>query len=245
MKYKISIVFSFLFTIMSFGQMSITTLQGGVPFEDGDIFTYDTFEFEDAKLKYLISNSSDTETITIFIEVVSFNNTDGTNLQLCVQPSCFFDVSVGESYPPGGIVLAPGENNGNFDYFANTNPGDGENYPIEYVLRFYMVDSQGNEVGEDLSITYLYDPEPLSTADFELNELGLQLKATLVQDVLQISATGPTKLELFNIAGKCVGKYNLKAGDNHIDVNQVNTGVNLAVFTNNKGQRALTKWVKQ
>lgn len=244
MKYLLSSIL-FLVIYTSIAQLSISNLDDDTPILDGDSFQYDTTIFEDAKLKFKISNSSSTQSINVLAEMVSFTNTNGTNLQFCVNPECYFDVTPGSTIPNNPIVLGPGENNGEFDYFSNSNPGDGVNYPITYTLRFFMLDSQGNEVGEDLSITYLYDPEPLSTTDFELNELGLQLKATLVQDVLQISAAEPTKLELFNIAGKRIGKYNLKSGDNYIDVNQVNTGVNLAVFTNNKGQRAVTKWVKQ
>ena len=108
----------------------------GNPFQNGDSFSYDTTVFEDAKLKYVISNTSSTESINVLVEVVSFSNTDGTNCQLCVQPLCYFAINQGQSYPNNAITLAPNSNNGANDYFANTNPGDGENYPIEYVLRF-------------------------------------------------------------------------------------------------------------
>jgi hypothetical protein len=245
MKFKFICYFLFLSVSFSFAQMSINTLQGNEPIEDGDVFQFDTNVFEEAKLKYVLSNTSATEDIQIKIEVVSFSNTDGTNLQLCVQPLCFFSISIGETYPVDPIVLAPGADNGDFDYFVNTNPGDGENYPMEYVLRFFTVDDNGNEVGEDVTITYLYDPEPLSTNEFQLSDLGVELENSMVSQDVSFSASVPVKMELFNISGKRVNQFEANSGYNSFDLSNLNSGIFIAVFSTDDGKRAVTKLVKQ
>jgi len=82
---QLSILICFFSISISFAQLSITDIQGN-PYQDGDVYNYDTNVFEDAKLKYVISNTSNTDNINVLIEVVSFSNTDGTSCQLCVQP---------------------------------------------------------------------------------------------------------------------------------------------------------------
>jgi hypothetical protein len=244
MKIKFICCLLFLSVSISYAQMSITTLERSDPILDGDVFEFDTNIFEDAKLKFVLANTSSTESIQIKIEVVSFTNTDGTNLQLCVQPLCFFSIIVGDTYPNDPIILGPGEDNGVFDYFVNTNPGDGVNYPMEYVLRFFTLNNNGDEVGDDITITYLYDPDPLSTSGFQLSDLGIELENTRVNQQISISSSTPAKMEVFNVLGKSLSLFEIGVGYNTFNMSDVSTGLLIAVFTSNDGRRAVTKLVK-
>lgn len=244
MKYFFSLLFTFL-SLTIYSQLALINLDDDTPIVDGDSFLFDTTVFEDAKLKFQISNSSTTETINVLAEMVSFTNSNGSNLQFCVNPECYFDVAPGSTIPTNPIVLAPGENNGDFDYFSNSNSGDGITYPMTYTIRFFMLDGSGNEVGDDITITYLYDPEPLSTSDFQLRDLGIILESTILRDNITITASEVSKVELFDISGKKTNTFKISSGRNNFDVSNLNSGIIIAKFISAKGRIAVTKLVKQ
>jgi len=244
MKYIVSALFIFCFQF-SIAQLSLNTIQGDIPINDGDEFNFETIVFEDAKLKFKISNSSDTETINVLAEMVNFTNTDGTNLQFCVQPDCFFEVSPGQTIPNEAIVLAPGEDNGTFDYFSNTNEGDGENYPMTYTIRFYMIDDEGNETGDDISVTYKYTPENFSTSDFSLSDLGIELQNTVVSETLNFNTRNNVTIDIFDFNGKQVDNYSLKSGNHNINLSNYSVGNYVVKFTTELGKQSITKIVKR
>ena len=244
MKFIFSALLIFCFQFSN-AQLSLTTLQGDTPINDGDEFSFDTNVFEDAKLEFKISNSSETETINVLAEMVSFTNTDGTNLQFCVQPDCFFQVSPGQTIPNELIVLAPGEDNGNFDYFSNTNEGDGENYPMTFTLRFFMLDAEGNETGDDITITYKYTPENFSTSDFSLGDLGIELQNTVVLETLNFNTRNNVTIDIFDFNGKQVDNYSLKSGNHNINLSNYSVGNYVVKFTTELGKQSITKIVKR
>ena len=233
-----------LFCSVSFAQLSVTDLQGN-PIVDGSTYDYDTTVFEDAKIKYVISNSSTTETINALIEVVSITNADGTNCQLCVQPLCFFSINAGQTYPNTPIILAPGANNGSNDYFSNQNPGDGVNYPMTYVLRFFTVDANGNEVGSDITITYNYTPENFSTRNFDLSDLGIDMENTVVRDYLYLNTESPVSVKVYDLTSKLIKDIQLKNGRNSVEFSSLNAGYYFAQFTDEKNRTATVKILKQ
>ncbi len=215
--------------------MSVTDLQGN-PLQDGGLYTYDTNDFEPAKLKYVIGNTSATDDINVLIEVVSFTNTDGTNCQLCVQPLCFFSINEGQSYPNNPITLSPGADNGPNDYFSNTNPGDGANYPIEYVLRFYTVDDNGNEVGSDLTVTYQYSPN-VSTSSFSLKDLGVTLESTVISESLNFDTDNKVSLRIYDINAREISGYNANIGQHRYNLSNLSTGHYVVIFEDNSGRK--------
>ena len=244
MKYTINLLVLFCFQL-TFAQLTLTNSDDGTPILDGDSFDYDTNVFEDAKLDFIISNSSDAETITVLGQMVSFTNTDGSNLQFCVNPECYFEVSPGETIPNPPVVLAPGEDNGTFDYFSNTNAGDGENYPITYTIRFYMIDEDGNETGDDITITYNYTPENFSTSDFSLSDLGIELQNTVVSETLNFSTLNNLEINIYDYKGKQVDQYNLKSGNHNINLSNYSVGNYVVKFTTELGKQSITKIVKR
>jgi len=241
---QLSILICFFSISISFAQLSITDIQGN-PYQDGDVYNYDTNVFEDAKLKYVISNTSNTDNINVLIEVVSFSNTDGTSCQLCVQPLCFFSINEGQSYPNNPITLSPGTNNGPADYFSNTNPGDGANYPIEYVLRFYTVDDSGNEIGTDITVTYLYTPENFSTSDFSLEDLGITLENTVVSENISFSTNDEVSFTIFDFNGRQVKGYSANPGQHQVNLSNLSSGHYILIFENNYSRKVQVRIQKK
>lgn len=243
MKFIFSLLLLCTFSL-SFAQLSLNTLQGNTPINDGDEFTFNTLIFEDAKLKFKISNSSATDNINVLAEVVSFTNTDGTNCQFCVQPECFFEVNPGQTIPNAPIALAPGQDNGNFDYFSNTNPGDGTNYPMEYVLRFYMVDNNGAEVGNDITITYKYSPN-IGTDEFDLKSLGVTLQNTLISETLNFDSNKSISFDVYDMNARKINSYKLNSGQHQVNMRDLSTGFYILIFKDNSGRQSHVKIQKK
>jgi hypothetical protein len=239
-KYFLLIIFTYSF---SFGQMSVTDLQGN-PLQDGGLYTYSTNDFEPAKLKYVIGNTSATEDINVLIEVVSFSNTDGSNCQLCVQPLCFFSINQGQSYPNNPITLSPGADNGPNDYFSNTNPGDGANYPIEYVLRFYTVDESGVEVGNDLTVTYQYSPN-VNTTEFNLEDLGITLHSTVVTESLNFDTSKEVSFKVYDINAREIDSSDANIGQHQYNLSDLSSGHYIVVFNDKAGRKTQVRIQKK
>ena len=239
----ISLIFVFI-CFSTYGQMTVTDLQGN-PIQDGSTVVFSTTDLEDAKFHYVLGNSSTSDDINILIEVVSFTNTDGTNCQLCVQPLCFFAVNEGQSYPNNPINLAPNSDNGPSDYFSNTNAGDGTNYPMEFVLRFYQVDDSGQEVGNDITVTYQYIPEGFSNDDFNLADMGISIHNTLVSDDIRIESTTNAQFQLYGLNARLIDTFNIGQGTNDLDLSDLSTGQYMLIFRDEQGRRSSTRILKQ
>ncbi|MCH8533444.1 MAG: hypothetical protein LAT51_00115 [Flavobacteriaceae bacterium] len=133
----------------------------GSLFEDGEVITFNEIgsndiRLDNGKLKFFLKNVGN-ENINVKIEVKEIRGTDGSLFTFCVQPLCIFNVTEGESYPQNGTVIAPGQVNSDDDYFINNDAGDESTVSIEYDLRFYVVDDEGNQF-DDLTITYQFLP---------------------------------------------------------------------------------------
>lgn len=228
----------------AYSQMTVTDLQGN-PVQDGSVIEFNTTDLEDAKFHYVLGNSSSSDDINILIEVVSFTNTDGTNCQLCVQPLCFFAVNEGQSYPNNPINLAPNSDNGANDYFSNTNPGDGSNYPMEFVLRFYQVDDNGQEIGSDLTVTYQYIPEGFSNDDFNLADMGITIHNTLVKDYIKIESSTSAHFKLYDVNARLINSFNISQGTNNFDLSNLKSGNYMLTFTDKQGKKSFTRIQKQ
>jgi len=244
MKYLFISLAFFIFQF-SFAQLTITNLDDGTPILDGDSFEFDTTVFEDAKLKFVISNSSSTETINVLAEMVSFTNTNGSNLQFCVAPECFFNVSSGSTIPNSPIVLAPGEDNGNFDYFSNSNPGDGENYPMTFTIRFFMLDGNDVEVGDDITITYNYTPENFSVNQFDLNDMGITLENTVVEDFLNLNLEKKISIDIYDLNAKRIENYNLTSGQHELNMSNLQNGYYFLKFSDQNNRNTTLKILKR
>lgn len=227
-------------TAMTFAQFSVETHDGD-PILDGSTWTFGIYGLGIAELPFWVNNESATEEIYTKIEFVSAVNGDGSGVQLCFG-LCYVDLVFGASYPPGNevVTIQPGENQGfPGDHIANFVDGGGN--PIEYVFRFYQVDANGDPVGEDLTMTYRYDP------NLGMGENGPQVSVlqNLVNTQLILRAHERMVLDLFDLQGKKVGQYNVSQGDQSIDLTHLSAAMYMAVLQNDSGAQKTFKIIKR
>ena len=61
---------------------------------------------------------------------------------------------------------------------------------------------------------------------------------------LEINADAQTQMSIVDMNGKVVGTQTLNSGSNSVSTSNLATGVYMASFTNDKGQKATVKFVK-
>lgn len=242
MKLKLSLILiASLISLNAVAQLDLSTLTG-TPITDGDVFNYDTNDLEDGKLKFVIANSSSTESINVLVEVTSLSNTSGQSAQLCVQPICFYAVSVGSTYPNTPINLGPNQNNGPSDYFVNLDTSDSDDYPISYGLKFYTLDDTGNPTGEEINITYNYSPQGLNNAEFSAAE---QVVNTSIKSHLELDLINNTQIVIYNNLGQLMLDQQLVRGSKSLDLSFLKTGLYFVKLANANQQSDIIKIIKQ
>jgi hypothetical protein len=250
MKYIYFILFLF-FLLPTSAQLALTDITdgGNTPITDGYVFNIDKLGIspssDQGKLKFRISNTSTTETIRVLGEMMSFTNTDGSQCQYCIQPFCFFSTFVGQTIPNNPIQLAPGADNGDFDSFYNADPGDGMNYPISYTFRFYMVDDNDQEVGDDIVITFNYTPESFSTVGFAPQDLGVELDSTIVSEYLDFNFDTKVSFSLIDLSGKIIEDIHYISGAYQHNVSKLSSGQYILIFKDEKGRQAQARFYKK
>lgn len=214
--------------------------QNDDPILDGNSYSYNVYDVPEASLDFYITNNS-TESIRMKIEVVSMTSTDGALMQLCFD-LCYDGVEAGESYPSNYSVEIPaGDTSFPGNHFFNQDPGNGTD-AMEYEFRFYQVDENGNEIGTDLTITYVYDPL-LGINDVEALDLNIQ--STMITDALVMNTQEDLTMQVFDVNGKVVMTQNLEAGQQRIDMSQLSTQYYILHFTNNRGISDVVKVMKR
>ncbi len=244
---KISLLlFLFITTIIS-AQFTVEDYDG-VPIVDGDVRAFNSLDpvgvtSTEATLYFWINNLSPDNEILMKIRLESITNADGSSYQFCFGDLCIFDVDEGVTYPVSGIpeTIPPGGTNLPENKFQNDNPGDGTNYPMDYVWKFFQVDEDDNEIGESITFTYRFDPN-LSVNDFE-NNLGVYLENTLAVDVLKVQSLNSLSFEIFNLNGQLINANQIESGLSNINVANLKTGMYFIRFADNTGQTSTMKFV--
>ncbi|MDI1316683.1 T9SS type A sorting domain-containing protein [Flavobacterium sp.] len=245
---KIFVVIACFYTFLSFSQMTMKKLDG-TPILNGDVLTFSSLgdpatasSSDPAYLGLKIYNSSNSN-INVKMKLISMSNADGSNLQFCIDPICVGTLTVGNSYPASGNSVVPANGqNGNFDHFINNNPGNGTSN-VEYVLKFYMVNSFGAEVGASITFTYRYAILGVSTN--ALANMGVDVKSTLVSSQVEFDANSNGKAELYDINGRTITALSYTAGYNYLDVSNLNAALYILNFTNEEGKKAALKIIKK
>ena len=240
------IIFAFAFFALSYAQAQMTvTKLDGTPIVNGQIISFSSLIYNQASLGFKINNTS-SSTIYTRIRCESITNTDGIGMELCVGPSCISDVVAGHSYPSNAVAIPANGTNGNSDHFYNSNPGNGVNYPMDYVFKFYQVDtSTGNEIGNSITFTYRYSPNLVKESfDESLSNMGITLKSSLIQNQIDIQALKETNVKIYDLNGKLIKSVNIISGNNTIDASNLLTGVYILNCSNEEGKRGSIKIVK-
>jgi hypothetical protein len=246
---KISILFSFLFiTTIVTAQFTVEDYDG-VPILDGDVRVFNSLEptgtpgVNESVLYFWINNPSTEDEIFMKIKLESITNADGSSYQFCFGDLCIFDVNEGQTYPVSGVpeTIPPGGTNLPENKFQNDNPGDGTNYPVDYVWKFFEVDADDNEIGTPLTFTYRFDPN-LSVNDLE-NNLGVKLQNTIAGEELNVQSKHNLNFEIFNLNGQLIRSNQVEPGLNSISTASLNTGMYFIKFSNNNGTATTLKFV--
>lgn len=205
---------------------------------DGDVVTYNQLTYPEASLDFFVKNESATDNIYMKIEFVSATNADGSMMELCFG-LCYTGITIGNIYPPNAdfIEIAPGEETLQGNHMYNSDPGNG-NDVIEYVFRFFQIDTNGDEIGDDLTMTYAYDPN-LSVGDF--NTIDASIVSTVVTNEMQIDTRENLTVVVYDIQGKQVKQQAIETGRQTVDMSGLSANMYVVQLTNEKGASTTTK----
>ena len=232
-------IFSICF---SYSQITLTK-HDLTPITNGQVLAFNTAVYPASELGFFVKNISGTST-KVRLSCESLLNNDGTGFELCFGNECLASVEAETIYPSAPVELAPNQSNGNFDHFLNTNAGSGI-YPKDYVFKFFQVTNTGVTFGNEINLTYRFDPN-LSTNDVgQLQKYGVIVKSTLVDSQLELDVLKPTNISIYDINGKSVFVSKLNYGIQSINVSNLMSGVYVLKLDNVEGNLSTLKFIKQ
>ena len=205
--------------------------EDGEILDNNQVLEFNSVQYPNASYTFFVRNLT-SESINVRAEVLNISGTDGSMMEFCFG-ECYFGIDLNTPYPLNSFVtIEPGETQTSVgDHFFNQDPGDGTN-PVSFQFRFYMVDSEGNEVFSipelmtDYFVTYQYQAQ-----SFSLDEnFSENLQIFLDQKILTISAPSEYTVSLFNISGKNILTTGLNEGINSIDVSNIANGIYILKF---------------
>ena len=240
---KLSLLaFLFISTIIS-AQFNVTDYDD-VSILDGDTRAFNSTVESNATIYFWINNESQTEDISVRIKLESITNGDGSSYQFCFATNCIFDVTEGTIYPvnTGPVTIPAGGTNAQFDKFFNENEGDGNNYPMDFVWKFFQVDGDDVEIGESITFTYRFDPN-LSVNEYQ-NNLGVTLQNTIAIDFLNVESLNHLNFEILSINGQLINVGELESGLNKITTANLNSGLYFIRFSEGNNSSTLKFVVK-
>jgi hypothetical protein len=168
------------------------------------------------------------------------------DVQFCFGTSCYITVDEGDVVPAAiaqAEILADGENPDG-DKFQNSYEGDNVGQPVEYHMSLWLYGADNNPIEELVAFSYIYTPTA-GTEDFtNLQNIGINVKNTVVKNTFDVDATVTTKLELFDVTGKQVSSIAVADGANSIDLSRLNAAVYIARFTTEDNKTAQIRIVK-
>lgn len=225
--------------------ITMTRPSDGSPIVNGTVLASNV-SGDPSEIKFKVRNTG-TTTTNVWARCQSLINNDGSNFQFCFGQECIGEVALGGVYPSVALTLAPNAANGNFDHFLNYNTGSGA-FPMDFVFKFFQTNQAtqgGAEVGNSINVTYRYDPN-LSIDDVnQLQNSGVIIKSTIVDNELTLDVLKPTVMSIYDLNGKIVVNSNLNYGIQSIDVSNLSSGIYLVNFTNSEGNSSNKKIVKK
>ena len=205
--------------------------EDGEILENNQVLEFNSVQYPNASYIFFVRNLT-SESINVRAEVLNISGTDGSMMEFCFG-ECYFGVDLNTPYPLNSFVtIGPGETQTSVgDHFFNQDPGDGTN-PVSFQFRFYMVDSEGNEVMSipelmtDYFVTYHYQAQSFSLDENFSENIQLYLN----QKILNITAPSEYSVSLFDISGKNILTTQLNEGINSIDVSYIVNGIYILKF---------------
>jgi len=210
--------------------------------QNNEVLEFNSVQYPNASYTFFVRNLT-SESINIRAEVLNISGTDGSMMEFCFG-ECYFGLDLNTPYPINSYVtIESGATQTSIgDHFFNLDPGDGIN-PVSFQFRFYMVDSEGNEVMSipelmtDYFVTYQYQAQ-----SFSLDEnFSENLEIFLNQKILTISAPSEYTVSLFDISSKNILTNRLNEGINSIDVSKMVDGIYILRFNDDSNRSYFRK----
>ena len=236
---KILLLLTLILTAFTMNAQYEVEDQFGNEIIDGMVVEFSDYGVSNASLNFFITNTGADE-IYMRIEFVSAVNATGAGFELCFG-QCYIDLVVGQTVPPAPqfLAIASGGITSEGNHFANTLEGTEVK---DYVFRFYETDSDGNDIGSDLSFTYRYDPT-LGVND--LNELNISVASTVILNDMQVNAVEELNMEIYNLQGKLVSSEKINIGQQLINMSNLSSQIYIVKFSNDEGASKTIKVVKK
>ena len=118
---------------------------------------------------------------------------------------------------------------------------------MDFVFKFFQTNQAtqgGAEVGNSITVTYRYDPN-LSIDDVnQLQNSGVIIKSTIVDNELTLDVLKASVMSIYDLNGKIVVNLNLDYGIQSIDISNLSSGIYLVNFTNSEGNSSNKKIVR-
>ncbi|MFT5103226.1 MAG: hypothetical protein ACI86C_000878 [Candidatus Latescibacterota bacterium] len=237
MKLKLLFLSLFFATAGMMAQTQYTVEDGdGNLINDGDAIVFTVSGTPEASMDFYVTNTG-ASTINTKIEFVSALNADGSEFELCYG-LCYTGISVGQFYPGGSdfVAIDAGMTTGPGNHFYNYALGSGEEV-LQYVFRFFETDGAGNDIGNSLTFTYVYNP----LLGVNENTLDIALSSTVIDGSLTVNLQEDIALAIYDLNGRIVQNFNLEVGQQTINMSNLSAQMYLLHFTNNKGISQVTK----
>ncbi|NNJ81149.1 MAG: T9SS type A sorting domain-containing protein [Flavobacteriaceae bacterium] len=240
MKRNILVVLLLIVTTLAQAQFTVETHEGD-PIVEGQTVFFNVVTYPEASLDFYVFNQG-TEPINMKVEFVSAVNTDGSGMEICFG-ECYTGTIPGTSYPIDDVVvIQPGSSQtSNGDHFYNSDPGNGTD-ALEYAFRFYMVDAGGNEVGDDLTFNYVYDPL-LGVND--VNILEASIFPTVTYSDVNVESKDAVAVSIYDVQGRLIKQTKLEAGTNTLNLSDLRSMIYLVQLTDEAGRKKTIKIVKR
>jgi hypothetical protein len=229
-----------LITTISYAQFTVAK-SDGTPINDGDVFTYSTNTYPDSNLEFVVTNTTN-QGIDVVIEVVSVDGTNGSGMEVCFG-LCYSGIALSGVYPSPPYHLdanASSEAHGNhFFNTASSNNGD----VIEYVFKFKQVDTNGDQIGNSVTITYRYD---VNAAVNDYNNIDFSVYPSIVtSNALTIKTTDNLQVTFVDLQGKTVKQFKVDNSTNQVDISDLKSGTYFLLISNKIGKEEFVKIIKQ
>ena len=223
-------------------QMNVI-LPNGTAITNNQIFGYSTLTLATNKLAFRIQNTTGTA-IRVKAKCEAITNANGSDFQICFG-LCYPSVAVNQKFPPnqGFVEVAPNSSTAEGDYFTNANPGVGV-FPMDYKFKFYMINSNGEEVGNSITLTYRYNPNLSVADDLDLSRNGIEIEKTVTTNSILIKNTVKTQVQIISINGAVLFTKDLLEGENNIDFANQSNGVYFLNFKTESGKTFSKKIIK-
>lgn len=239
MKKILLLLTSLFISILSFGQFSMTINDEAA--SDGDEFSFFTTGGSESEIEFVLTNESEADIkVVCTVESVT-NNADGDNTQFCWEVCYTSPVVAGNQYhpPSGPQLLTPGSSTApHGNHFVNLDTGDDPDSPVIYVFKFHEVNDDGDEIGDPITVTYIYD---ITLALEDIDNVSYKLYPSVTDESFTIEVDEDITGVIINSNGQIVKEFIAKSGSNTVDVSNLTSQLYYVVLTNKKAQKSLSK----